>query len=170
MTQTMTEGTGAAGAVFSPCYRYRYRLWRVWDTGKPKICFVMLNPSKATHEILDPTVTRCKKRAEALKYGGFEVVNIFALRSTDPKALYKVNDPVGPENFGAILEAVKETEISICAWGGHGSFLNIGEIIRTRINQDSPGKAHYLKLNQDGSPTHPLYLDYKLKPVLWAAA
>lgn len=162
-----TKGDERAGAVFSDCERYRYRLWRVWDESKPKLCFVMLNPSTATHEALDPTVSRCKKRADSLGYGGLEVVNIFALRSTDPKALYEVTDPVGPENFRAIADTVNQCAIAICAWGGHGRFLNIGPMIRERINQYYPGKAHYLKLNSDGSPAHPLYLPYSLKPVLW---
>ena len=61
ITKMVVKGNAAAGAVFSDCERYRYRLWRVWDEGKPKACFVMLNPSTATHEVLDPTVTRCKK-------------------------------------------------------------------------------------------------------------
>lgn len=165
---TITKGTKSSGAIFSPCERYRYRLWRVWDTSKPKACFVMLNPSVADENILDPTVSRCKKRAEALGYGGLEVVNIFALRSTDPKALYKVNDPIGPQNIRAIMDAAKDSAIAICAWGGHGELGNIGSIIKQALTQIFPTKTHYLKLNSDGSPTHPLYLPYSLQPVLWS--
>lgn len=161
---------GTAGAVFSDCERYRYRLWRVWDISKPKACFVMLNPSTATHEILDPTVSRCQKRAMAMGYGGLEVVNIFALRSTDPQALYKESDPIGPDNFASISEALSECAIAICAWGSHGNLLNVGSAIKDCINQFFPSKAHYLKLNSDGSPTHPLYLPYELQPVLWGVA
>lgn len=164
----MLKGDTAAGAVFSPCDRYRYRLWRVWDERKPKVCFVMLNPSTATHEVLDPTVSRCKKRAEMLGYGGLEVVNIFALRSTDPKALYEVDDPVGPDNFGAIVDAVKQCAVAICAWGTHGGFLCIGPVIKARMQDFFPEKTHYLKLNADGSPAHPLYLPYSLQPTLWS--
>ena len=168
ITKMVVKGNAAAGAVFSDCERYRYRLWRVWDEGKPKACFVMLNPSTDTHEVLDPTVTRCKKRAIALGYGGFEVVNIFAYRSTDPRALKQVSDPHGPDNANAIIDAVKVCAIAICAWGGGGAFRNTGPLVKDRINNFHPGKAHYLKLNSDGSPAHPLYLNYKLQPVLWS--
>ena len=168
-TTTITKGDETAGAIFSHCDRYRYRLWRVWDASKPRLCFVMLNPSTATHEVLDPTVTRCKKRAETLGYGGLEIVNIFALRSTDPKALYESPGPIGRHNVGAIIDAVDGSAIAICAWGGHGKFMNIGPMVRARLNQLFPGKAHYLKLNADGSPAHPLYLPYSLNPVLWTS-
>lgn len=163
----ITKGNSTAGAIFSDCEKYRYRLWRIWDASKPKACFVMLNPSTATHEVLDPTVTRCKKRAETLGYGGLEIVNIFAIRSKDPSILYDTSDPVGHDNFQAIEAAVKESAIAICAWGSHGKHMNIGPFIRDRLMQFFPAKFHYLKVNADGSPTHPLYLAYELKPVLW---
>jgi hypothetical protein len=158
---------GTAGAVFSDCERYRYRLWRVWLPHKPKVCFVMLNPSTATHEILDPTVTRCQKRAQALGYGGMEVVNIFALRSTDPRGLYDDPEPIGKENKSAIYDAVNESQIAICGWGMHGSLHRRGLRVRGFLHTHFPGKSHYLKLNSDGSPAHPLYLPYSLQPVLW---
>lgn len=164
---TITKGNAQAGAVFSECETYRYRLWRIWDESKPKACFVMLNPSQATELILDPTVSRCKKRAEALGYGGLEVVNIFALRSTDPRKLYVTHDPVGDGNSAAICEAVKNCAIAICAWGAHGKLHAMGEIIRDILTDNFPDKTHYLKLNSDGSPAHPLYLPYSLEPKLW---
>lgn len=163
----ITKGSSSAGAVFSPCERYRYRLWRVWDAAKPKACFVMLNPSIANETILDPTVSRCKKRSEMLGYGGLEVVNLFGLRSTDPKALYEVSDPVGPDNPEAIYDAVEDCAIAICAWGSHGKLKNAGKPIMRSLQVFFPEKTHYLKLNSDGSPAHPLYLSYDLKPVLW---
>src|SRR5687768_14620957 len=163
----ITKGNDTAGAIFSDCERYRYRLWRVWDKSKPRICFVMLNPSTADENQLDPTVSRCKKRAEVLGYGGLEVVNIFALRSTDPKALYEVDDPVGPDNLLAIHDAVKGSGIAICAWGTHGAFGEAGRGIKEVLQFIFPSKTHYLKLNSDGSPAHPLHLPYSLQPVVW---
>lgn len=35
------------GAVISICEKYRYKLWRIWDKEKPKLLFIMLNPSTA---------------------------------------------------------------------------------------------------------------------------
>src|SRR5687768_4348302 len=166
----ITKGNDTAGAIFSDCERYRYRLWRVWDKSKPRICFVMLNPSTADENVLDPTVSRCKTRAETLGYGGLEVVNIFALRSTDPKALYEVKEPVSVcANIDAIADAVNTSEIAVCAWGTHGKYLGIGPEIKNWLQEFFPEKTHYLKLNADGSPAHPLYLPYSLQPVLWDA-
>lgn len=166
------RGDESAGAVFSDCENYRYRLWRVWDTSKPKLCFVMLNPSTATHEVLDPTVSRCKKRAETLGYGGLEVVNIFAYRSTYPVDLYTWStlgrNPVGEGNGSFISRVAHECEKVICAWGTVGKFLQMGDTTRSLLQQYHPEKTHYLKLNSDGSPAHPLYLSYSLQPVLWS--
>lgn len=164
---TLTKGSPSAGAVFSPCERYRYRLWRVWDESRPKACFVMLNPSIADENILDPTVSRCKKRAEMLGYGGLEVVNIFAFRSTFPTTL-KVVDPGGDiHNSVHIYLAAKDAGIVICGWGSHGKLHGRGKHISQQLRERFPNKIHYLKLNSDGSPAHPLYLPYSLKPVLW---
>ena len=56
---TITKGNKQAGAVFSECETYRYRLWRIRDANKPKTCFVMLNPRVADELVLGPTVSRC---------------------------------------------------------------------------------------------------------------
>lgn len=167
----ITRGDESAGAVFSDCEQYRYRLWRVWDKTKPKVCFVMLNPSTADENVLDPTVSRCKKRAEMLGYGGLEVANIFALRSTDPAYLYKAAskgiNPIGRGNGGAVARAARESDSVICAWGSHGKLIDMGNLVRDLLLHCCPKKTHYLKLNADGSPAHPLYLPYSLKPTPW---
>ena len=58
----------------------------------------MLNPSTADEHVLDPTVKKCVKWAKQWGFGALDVCNIFAWRSTDPKLLYNLKDPVGPEN------------------------------------------------------------------------
>jgi hypothetical protein len=157
-----------AGAEFSPCRKYRYRLWRQWDRSSPSAVFVMLNPSTADETENDQTVERCERRARAMGFGGVRVANIFALRSTDPAALPRHRDPVGPGNDVAILKSVTGAGIVVCAWGGHGRVHQRGEIV-VRLLREHGVALHYLKLNKDGTPKHPLYVAYSVQPQLWEA-
>jgi len=142
--------------------RYRYRLRREWDSSLPAVGFLMLNPSTADAEVLDPTVRRCLGYAKAWGYGALEVVNLFALRSTDPKELYRAEDPVGPDNDVAIIECFREVDKMICAWGSHGGFRRRGHEVKDMLL--SEGVIYCLKLTQSGHPSHPLYLPKDLTP------
>jgi hypothetical protein len=154
-------------AIFSPCGTYRYHLSR--GDGAHRIAFCMLNPSTADAELDDQTIARCRKRAKLLGFDRLDVVNLFALRSTDPQALYKAADPVGPDNLEHILAVAEASEIVICAWGKHGALHGTARKVLAILNQRFPGKAHYLRLNADGSPEHPLYIPYALTPTLLTA-
>lgn len=154
------EGT----AYFSTCRKYRYALSRFWDQKKPYVLFCMLNPSTADHEKNDPTVERCQRRAEQMGFGGMVVVNIFAYRSTDPEKLYKVKDPIGPDNMRVVISLAKEAKLVICGWGKHGSLKSHGTFMLRKL-QDHGVRTHALKINKDGSPAHPLYIGYKVKPI-----
>lgn len=157
-----------SGAVFSPCRKYRYRLWRTWSDAAPAV-FVMLNPSTADEIENDPTVERCERRARAMGYGGLRVANIFALRSTDPSALYIEQDPVGPDNDAAILESVAGAGLVVCAWGAHGNLHDRGLAV-LRLLRDAGVTPHYLHMNRDGTPKHPLYVGYDVQPKAWEVA
>ena len=149
-------------ATFSPCGAYRYSLTRGWDSGKPAVNFLMLNPSTADAEQDDPTVARCSERARRLGHGGLEVVNLFALRSTDPKALYGHADPVGPENDSAILSAAEQGNV-VCAWGNRGELRGRDKAV-LRLLRAAGLPVLALKVSKDGHPSHPLYLSYDLRP------
>lgn len=126
----------------------------------------MLNPSTADDIENDPTVERCVRRAVAMGYGGLRVANLFALRSTDPTQLYLSDDPVGPENDTAILDAAKTSDMVICAWGGHGNHLGRGDTVRHLLI--NAGVTPYrLVMNSDGTPKHPLYVAYSVQPKPW---
>lgn len=157
-----------SGAEFSPCKAYRYRLWRKWGDQPPAV-FVMLNPSTADEIKNDPTVERCERRARAMGFGGLRVANIFALRSTDPAALYQHDEPVGPGNDAAIIESVAGAGIVVCAWGGHGNLNDRGAAVLALL-RGAGVIPHYLKLNGDGTPKHPLYVAYNVQPTAWGKA
>jgi len=150
-------------AVLSECGAYRYRLERRWDEGKP-LNFVMLNPSTADANADDPTITRCITRAQRLGFPALVVTNLFAFRSTQPMALRKAADPVGPENDGHLLEVALGAGMVLCAWGFHGALNGRGVEVESLL-RDWGADLYALKLSQAGWPCHPLYLPYELEPM-----
>ncbi len=150
-------------AIFSKCKTYRYSLTRRWADG-PIQTWIMLNPSTADEIVNDPTVERCQRRATSYGFGALEVVNIFALRSTDPKLLYGHSDPVGPQNNDHLLSAARRSGQIVCGWGTHGGLNNRGqEIVKVLKDFD----LYALAFTKAGEPRHPLYIKYDIAPTLW---
>ena len=87
------------------------------------------------------------------------MVNIFALRSTDPASLYTVADPVGPDNDAAILEMVEGAGVAICAWGTHGALNGRDTAVRTLL-RNAGVVPHCLGTTANGHRRHPLYVPY----------
>jgi hypothetical protein len=156
--QVLLDGTPSAGALFNEDRTYRYKLWRTWDPTKPVCAFIMLNPSTADEFVLDPTVRRCMSFAKAWNYGSLQVGNIFALRSTDPEALYSHPDPVGPENNFWLGEINRTSDMTVAAWGTHGTFQDRSHEVLGFLSG-----LYHLGQNRDGTPKHPLYLSRTLK-------
>ena len=150
-----------SSAIISECGAYRYRLERQWDGEKPKVAFLMLNPSTAYASQDDPTVRRCIGFAKSWGFGGLIVGNIFALRSTDPKALYDHPDPIGPDNDQHILAIATSARKIVCAWGAHGSLHDRGRDVAERLEFFD---LVALKVTADGHPGHPLYLAADIQP------
>ena len=153
------------GAVFSPDNIYRYKLWRIWNRQLPLLNFILLNPSTADAERDDPTVYCCGQRARHLGYGGLLVTNAFAFRSTNPDRLYEVEDPVGPDNDGAILTEAKRASLVICGWGKLGRYMGRDALVCDLLRQRGMVRPYVLNLNGDGTPEHPLYQPYSRQPI-----
>ena len=148
---------------------YRYSLTRDWDREKPVTLWVMLNPSTATHLEDDPTIRRCQGFSRAWGQGGIIVANIFALRSTDPKALYDHPDPIGPGNDEVIelLARNPRVESVVAAWGAHGDLDGRGQAV-ARLLARVAGVVHALSTTKSGQPGHPLYLGAETRPIVYA--
>ena len=166
ITRQHQKGDAASVALYSDCERYRYSLTRIWDRAAARLLFVMLNPSTATERQNDPTVERCERRARALGYGGFRVCNIFAWRDTDPAAMRRAADPVGPGNDAAIAAGCGWADDVICAWGSHGAHLARGAAVETLMRGTGQSLRH-LGQTKAGHPRHPLYIAYAVRPELW---
>lgn len=157
-----------SSAIISECKKYRYRLERSWPEGNQseKACFIMLNPSTADATQDDPTIRRCIGFAKSWGYGGLIVVNIFAYRCTKPIELWCQEDSIGKDNDGYILDAAKECNGAVAAWGSF-AWKNRHSFVRNLLVKNKIS-LYCLGLTKGGAPKHPLYLRADLKPQLWS--
>jgi len=159
-------GEWSAGAEFDSRRIYRYALWRIWNRSRPVLIFVMLNPSTADEQTLDATVSKCVSWARDWGHGGLWVLNAFALRSTDPRVLYRHHDPVGPQNDVAIRLTLKQNPDArvVVGWGRHAVKLKRQ---RRMLELMEDRDLYCLGVNIDGSPEHPLYIAKETQPKLY---
>lgn len=149
-------------AIFSPCRKYRYVLWRTWNQDNPYAMFVCLNPSTADETSDDPTVRRCIRYAQDWNYGALCMTNLFGFRTTEPRILKATKEPVGKSNDRWLKRLSESAGIVIVAWGVHGGYAERDKLVLQLLN-----KPYYLKLTKGGYPAHPLYLPKNLKPIKW---
>ncbi|MBL4656299.1 MAG: DUF1643 domain-containing protein [Bacteroidia bacterium] len=161
-----------SGAVISNDKIYRYHLHRTIDTEaiKGTLLFIMLNPSTADALEDDRTIRRCKGYALDWGFERLEVVNLFSFRATDPDELPIHFTPrrYGSEHQHYVDMAIQNANLIICGWGG-SDFAYDGDEAADRMIQkifDFQKIPYCLKINNDGSPSHPLYLKKTLKPIL----
>ena len=156
------------GADLSPDGVYRYRLWRRRLGTGPTMLFVALTPSTADATVDDPTLRRCMGFARREGCGAVEIVNLFALRATDPRELSRTShDPVGAGNDAAILAAANGASIIVAAWGSsipkrhHDRAAAVRRLLAGR-------DLFALGLTAGGFPRHPLYLPADAALVVYA--
>lgn len=153
----------AVSAVFSECQQYRYKLREIWDSTRPLVLWLLMNPSVACTDYSDPTLRKTGQFARAWGYGGQLVGNVHAYRATDKSRLLEVADPVGPENDQMILEMAVEAKTVVLAYGQPPKALGARGAEVVALLRDHPGLCH-LRVSQDDIPVHPLYLPSTLRP------
>jgi hypothetical protein len=154
------ESAMRTGATISGDGTYRYELWRTWDASAPVLAWVMLNPSTADAEADDPTIRRCIGFARRWHFGGIRVVNLFALRATDPRELREHGDPVGQDNDRTLAEVANTAEALVCAWGANTFAAARAEVVHDLIGDAMrwPRVPLCLGVTKGGAPRHPLYV------------
>lgn len=143
---------------------FRYMLTRTVDPlfredGWRSLLFVMLNPSTANDVLDDPTIRRCRGFAAREKAPLFQVVNLFALRATDPSDLAFAADPVGPRNDEMLRIAMAASAHRVvCAWGAHPfAQRRLGAFAKLHAEAGAPA-LWCLGTTKAGAPRHPLYV------------
>ena len=142
----MTEFVSATADISGD---YRYSLTRVWDEALPTITFVLLNPSTADAQQLDPTLRRCVSFAKREGYGGMVILNLYAFRTKSPKLMKAAADPIGPENDRVLAGA---TGTVVAGWGNSADPKRVAQAVALLP------PLHALGTNEGGQPTHPLYV------------
>ncbi len=156
---------GAGAAEFSADHVYRYRLTRSWASGSRTLNVIGLNCSTATATVDDPTIRRCVGFAQRWGYGGLVMTNLFAYRATDPQAMRRAADPVGPENDRALLVAAGVAAMVLAAWGVHGRHRDRDQAVLRLLDQFP---LWCLGVTKDDSPRHPLYVAGSTEPRRYA--
>lgn len=160
VTDRHDHTAGVDKAAFSPCRNYRYMLSRRWASG-PTACWIMLNPSTADAFREDATSRRVKSFTRNLEgFGGLTIVNLYSLRSTDPKVLWTRKEPerIGPLGDQFIREQAAGRTYVIAAWGTHGARNGRGQRVAEELLAAGV-TLHCLGTCANGQPKHPLYLD-----------
>jgi hypothetical protein len=147
---------GVGKATFSADKTYRYWLSRAWGNSGTSATWIMLNPSTADALEDDPTIRRCVAFTKAWGLDGLVVVNLFALRATDPRHLARHSEPVGVANDQFIADAIQPWSVVVAAWGAHPLADQREEEVMALI----AGKtgAGCLGVTKAGYPRHPLYV------------
>lgn len=148
------------GAIFSKSGRHRYYLWRRWADMGDATLWIMLNPSTADAERDDATIRRCVNFTKAWGCTRMVVVNLFALRATDPRELKTVDKPIGANNDAVIKHQATNCGFKyvVAAWGNHGKLFNRQQEVAALLG-DVPLVC--LGVTKSGCPKHPLRLSKK---------
>lgn len=144
-------------ALFSFDRKFRYYLIRQWDSRKPMLMFIGLNPSTANETENDPTIRRIIGFAKSWGYGGIYMTNLFSYVSTDPNALKTSGEDIGINNEH-LLRCSKKCEKVVFSWG---CFKQHKQRMKYVINMFP--ESYCIDMSKEGYPKHPLYLNGKLK-------
>ncbi|QHW33236.1 DUF1643 domain-containing protein [Paenibacillus rhizovicinus] len=152
-------------AIFDEQKMYRYSLTREWDTGLPRLLYIMLNPSTASEVTEDQTSKQCLFFAKKLGFGSFEVVNLFSFISTNPQKLIESMDPIGKDNDKHIIEAAARSETIVAAWG-EKHFLNKRNQVVMDMLQQNGFELFCLMKTKSGHPRHPSRLKHDIRELI----
>lgn len=155
----------------SECGQYRYTLLKstVEEPDLDEVClWIMLNSSTATAYRDDPTARKCQKFTKRMGLKATLIMNLFALRSTDPAMLTRHEEPIGEHNYFRMGQMIARYENVVVAWGSfnHPMLKTLARRVYNLITEQGR-KPLCLGVNRDGMPKHPLYVADKTTLINW---
>jgi hypothetical protein len=155
-------------AILSEDGKYRYRLSREWGTGAGRVSWLMMNPSTADALVDDATIRKCVEFSQRWGFNALDVINLYSLRSRDPKVLLTIQKEEldGPEADIHYHNVLHNSSLLVLAWGCESTLKSLG-IVKLSSNVVNDVKRWYPKLivkclgqSKTGNPYHPLMLAY----------
>lgn len=158
-------------AVFSSDGMYRYLFETRWGDG-PIVGFICHNPSTATAERADHSVSRLRNIAQRWGYRGMLLGNRFAGgRSALVADLLDMADPIGPENDSYLELIARRANFLVVAWGDLPCAPErTSAVVEVLLRAGKP--LHCLGTTAAGSPKHPAArgratIPADVQPLLW---
>ena len=149
----------------SPDNKYRYALG---TKGENTLFCFGVNPSTATPEKYDPTVTRVSKTAKRLGFDSFVMLNVYPIRATNPDDLPSDIKLVEHDlNVKTILSLIKNNSTIWVAWGDlitKRDWLGVcwrDILVQILLNKGEINWVKMGELTKSGNPRHPLYTKYQ---------
>lgn len=88
-------------------------------------------------------------------FGGFYMLNLFGIVSTDPKILVSHPDPIG-ENDVYLKATIDQVNTVVCCWGSFKEAYKSGRAMQV-MEMIPDHKQFCLRISKQGRPWHPLY-------------
>jgi len=150
------------GAVISDCKAYRYVLWRSLSGAglAGSVLWVMVNPSTADGWADDATIRKVCGFSRRWGFAQARVVNLYALRSRNPKLLLTHPDPIGSENDEYIRLEASTADAIVLAWGNNAKPERAKAVQRIVEANAENTPVWHLGLTGPGQPKHPLMIGY----------
>ncbi len=123
-----------------------------------RLLWCLLNPSTADDSKDDPTIRRLKRFTADHGYGKLRVVNLYAVRATNPAEIKALppSERIGFGNTCVLAAEFKRHDLFVAAWGAvpwaRDHAAKILSLARTQ-----GCVAHSLGVTRNGAPMHPLY-------------
>ncbi|THT96053.1 DUF1643 domain-containing protein [Lampropedia puyangensis] len=144
--------------------QWRYTLGR---SGAKPLITIGLNPSTATQERLDPTVTRVERVGLQNGFDGFIMLNLYPVRATKYEDLPATADPVAYQRNLQAIERVIAAHPKAVLWAAWGDsigartyFGQARDDLYGLLAKHNPAWHHFGTLTDKGNPRHPSRLQY----------
>jgi hypothetical protein len=156
------------GARFSSDGTHRFVLWRIWQKGLRKVCFIGLNPSTADADMNDNTIRKLVAICKQQGFGGFYIVNLFTKKATDFDIVKFDSDLNTIQSNYFIWKYALKSDLVCPMWGNKGTWksrnLEVLSILRDVWNKE----IYCFNITGQHQPQHPLMMANDTRFIIWS--